>query len=348
MYNIVLTGGGTGGHVIPNISLIPHLKKHFKIFYIGSKNIEKELIEKEPDVEFKEISAVKFNRISPLKNLSLPFKLIKSVKEAKKLLREIKPKLVFSKGGYVSVPVCIGARELNIPIISHESDLSLGLANKLIYKLSSKFLTTFEKTSKNLKKAVFTGPPIRDELFSGNKEKALLQTNLDRSKPTILFVGGSTGAMSLNKIIYSSLKTLTQKYNVVHIVGKNKGDKKIKYPNYYQTEFVYNIQDYFALADIVVSRAGSNAICELLALNKPMILIPLSNKATRGDQLDNANHFKELGIATVLNESTLTASKLTQEIENMDQKKNLFTQKMNSLKNKNGTQNIINEILKFV
>lgn len=346
--NIVLTGGGTGGHVIPNLCLIPHLKKHFNIYYIGSNLIEKDIISKEKDVTFKQISTPpKLNRNKFFKNFLLPFTLIKCIHQCKKLLQEIQPKLVFSKGGFVSVPVCLAAKILNIPVISHESDLSLGTANKIIYKISKKFLTTFQKTALPLKKAVATGSPIRDSLFSGNPQKALEQSNLSLNYPTILIMGGSTGAKNLNESVYKILPKLTQKYNVIHIVGKNKGNKKINYKNYYQTEFVYNIQDYLALSDMVISRAGSNAICELLALKKPMILVPLSNSASRGDQVDNAKYFESLGICLILNESTLTSEEFLNKINLLNKKKNSFITKMNSLPSINGTQNIVNEILNY-
>ena len=234
MKTILLTGGGTGGHVIPHLSLLPHLRKHFdKIYYIGtSSGIEKEIISKEKDIKYFEITAPKLERDKKLSILSLPFKLLKSVCMAKKILKKIKPNIIFSKGGFVSVPVCIAARLLKIPVVSHESDLTLGLANKIIYKVCTKFLTTFESTSKTLKKAVWTGAPIREQLFKGSREQARRFLDLSPSKQTVLIMGGSTGAMNLNKIVYSALPELTSKYNIVHLVGKNKGDNTKIYKNY--------------------------------------------------------------------------------------------------------------------
>lgn len=351
MKTILLTGGGTGGHVIPHLSLIPHLKKHFdKIYYIGTANgIEKEIITSQTNLEYFSISAPKLQRDKKISILTLPFKLLKSTHQSKKILKKIKPSVIFSKGGFVSVPVCIAAKLLKIPVISHESDLTLGLANKVIYRICTKFLTSFKSTSKKLKKSVFTGAPIRQQLFNGSKQNAKQILNLDSSKQTILFIGGSTGALNLNKIIYSSLPIITNKYNVVHIVGKNKGDKTKKYQNYTQIEYCHNIEDIFCVTDFVVSRAGSNAIFEFLALKKPMILIPLPKNASRGDQIDNANYFKSKGFAMVLDESTLTPKKLTEQINNLSINKQKYIDNMTAQNYKyvQGSKNIVNEILKI-
>jgi len=350
MKTILLTGGGTGGHVIPHLSLLPHLKKHFdKIYYIGTKTgIEKEIILNQTNIPYFEISASKLIRDKKSSILTLPFKVLKSICQAKKILKKLKPTIVFSKGGYVSVPVCIAAKLLKIPVVSHESDLTLGLANKINYKVCTKFLTTFESTSKNLKKAVFTGAPIRQQLFSGSKENAKKFLNLNSTKRTILFIGGSTGALNLNKTIYSALPNLTQRYNVVHIVGKNKGDPMQQYQNYTQLEYCHNIEDVFSITDLVVSRAGSNAIFEFLALKLPMLLIPLPKKASRGDQIDNANFFKQKQFAQVIFEESLTPQILIKQINNLDAQKQKYITNMSAEKNKyiSGTKNILNELLK--
>lgn len=351
MKTILLTGGGTGGHVIPHLSLLPHLKKHFnKIYYIGTKQgIEKEIISKEKNITYFEISAPKLERDKKLSILSLPFKLLKSVCAAKKILKKAKPDIIFSKGGFVSVPVCIAAKLLKIPVISHESDLTLGLANKIIYKVCTKFLTTFESTSKGLKKAVWTGAPIRQQLFKGSREQARRFLDLNPTKQTVLIMGGSTGAMNLNKIVYNTLPQLTQKYNVVHLVGKNKGDNSQVYKNYTQIEYCSNIEDIFAVTDLIVSRAGSNAIYEFLALKKPMILVPLSNAASRGDQVDNANYFKQKNFASVVMEENLTPKSLLEHINTLNAQKEKYLLQMN-LENSHilsGTQNILKEILKL-
>ena len=348
MKKIVLTGGGTGGHVIPHLSILEDIKKSFdKICYIGSQNgIEKEIISKEKDIEYFSIPTVKFIRKLTYKNLLIPFKLISSINKTKKILEEIRPNIIFSKGGFVSVPVVIAAKKLHIPIISHESDLTMGLANKIIYKYCDKMCTTFEKTSKNKKKCVYTGSPIRETLFNGNTEKGYELTKFKEKKPTILFVGGSTGAKTLNEIAYKTLPILTKKYNIIHIVGKNKKNESISYNNYKQFEFVENIEDIFAISDIVVSRSGSNAIYEFLALKKPMLLIPLPKEQSRGDQIENANYFKELNIAKVLEQKELTTNTLIKEIETLFKNKEKYISNMEKIKFENGNKKIIEVIKK--
>ncbi|MBQ9793111.1 MAG: undecaprenyldiphospho-muramoylpentapeptide beta-N-acetylglucosaminyltransferase [Clostridia bacterium] len=351
MKTIVLTGGGTGGHIIPHLSLLPHLKKHFnKIYYLGTSGLEKEIISKQPDITFYEIPAQKMQRDKILKNLSLPFCLLKSVCICKKILKQIKPDVIFSKGGFVSVPVCLAGKLLKIPIVSHESDLSLGLANKIIYKVCTTFCTTFFQTAKKLNKAVYTGSPIRQELFSGSKQKGYSLTGLTNTKPTVMIIGGSTGALTLNKIIYTSLPTLIKKYNIIHIVGKNKADKTLPIcPNYCQIEYCHNIEHLFAITDFVVSRAGSNAICEFLALKKPMLLIPLPRNASRGDQIDNAKYFQKQNLCLYLPQEELTEETLMQKIDYLHKNKTMFIENMTSTNIKlNGTENILQEILKVV
>ena len=345
---IVLTGGGTGGHVIPNLSLVPLLRKHFdKIIYIGSSGIEKELTKGIVDV-FYEVPACKFRRDNLLANLFLPFKLAKSVHMCKKLLKKIKPDIIFSKGGYVAVPVCLAGKACHIKIVGHESDLTLGKANKLIYKLSNKFCTTFEKTSEKLPKGIFTGSPIRNELFCGKRENGKKITGFDGTRKTILFTGGSTGAKGLNDVVFKSLNELTQKYDVIHLVGKGKGNNQ-RMPHYYQAEFCKDIQDLFAISNVVVSRAGSNVIYELLALNKPMILVPLPKGTSRGDQIENAGYFAKKGYATTILQEDLNEKKLVQEIDKIIAQENKLVSHLKSLPKEkliNGAKNIVEVILK--
>ena len=345
---IVLTGGGTGGHVMPNISLLPNLKKHFdKIYYIGTSGIEKELTKGKVD-KFFEIKACKIRRDKKLANLLLLVKLFRSIKESKKILKEIKPDVVFSKGGYVSVPVCIAAKMLRVPIVSHESDLSLGLANKIICRLSCTFCTTFEKTAQSIKKGVFTGSPIRNELFFGKKEKGYQMTGLSGKRKIILFTGGSTGAKAINDCVFSSIKPLTGKYDIIHLVGKGKG-QKIDNPHYCQMEFCAQIEHLFAISDIVVSRAGSNAIYELLAINKPMLLIPLPKGSSRGDQVENAKYFEQKGYARVLYQENLCTKALIENIDYMLANQTAIQNKLQQIPKEaliNGAENITKEILK--
>ena len=350
MKTIVLTGGGTGGHIIPHLSLLPLIKKDFQnIIYIGTDNsLEEQIMSKQKSVTFKSISAVKLERDKKLKNLTLPFKLMSSICQAKKILKEIKPTVIFSKGGFVSVPVCIAGKMLGIPVISHESDLSIGLANKIIYKVCSSFCTSFETTAVNLKKAVFTGSPIRQELFLGNKQTAYNQTKVSPNKPTILIIGGSTGALNLNEKIYESLPEILKDYNVVHIVGKNKGDKTKVFKDYCQIEYCENIQDILSITNLVISRAGSNAIFEFLALKKPMILIPLPKDASRGDQIENAKYFEQKGFSKTILQENLTKQTLLNQIKEIENNKNFFTTNMSkNQESLNGSKNIYNQILKF-
>ena len=278
----------------------------------------------------------------------VPFKLLNSVCKAKKIIKKYKPNVIFSKGGFVSVPVCIAGKLLKINVISHESDLTLGLSNKIIYKFCSRFCTTFEKTAQNLKKAVYTGSPIRKTLLHGNKQKGLEITKLNSNKPILLVTGGSTGAKKLNDIIENSFKELIKTFNIIHLTGKNKKTNLENSPYYCQMEFCSEIEHLLVLADVVISRAGSNAICELFFLNKPMILIPLSNKASRGDQVENAEYFKSLKVCEVLQESKLTTSSLLTTLEKIIKNKETYIKNMkNSNLKLNGEENIVKEILKF-
>ena len=326
---------------MPNIALLPELKKDFaQIYYIGTNGIEKELIKNVHDVEFKEISAAKLERDKFYKIFALPFKLHKSINEAKRILKQIKPAVIFSKGGYVSVPAVIAAHKLKIPIVSHESDLSMGLANKIIKHYCDIMCTSFEETAKNQKKCVFTGTPIRRELLSGTKQKGKAMCKIDESKPTVLFIGGSSGAVAINNILYKVLPSLTKRYNIVHIAGRNKGNSSIICPNYTQFEYVKDIEDIYALTDFVVSRAGSNAINEFLFLKKPMLLIPLPKGASRGDQLENARLFKNKGYAEVLEQQNLNEITLLEALTDLEKNKQHLINNMKAAKNANACKKI--------
>ena len=344
MKTIVLTGGGTAGHIMPNIALIPELKKHFdRIVYIGSKNgMEKDIIKKFSDIEFIEIETVKLIRKFTFKNLLIPIKLFKSINSCKKILKQIKPDIIFSKGGYVAVPVCSAGKSLGIKIISHESDFSFGLANKLILKKCNLMLTSFRETCKN-NKCIYTGSPIREEIFKGDKKNC--EVNFKKKQPTILIFGGSLGAKKINEVVFKSIDKLKD-FNIIHIVGKN-NTKFIDKPNYFQKEFVDNIWDYFALSDLVVSRAGANSIFEILALKKPMLLIPLSKAQSRGDQIENANAFKRYGFASVLYEEELSPVSLKKSIDYLYRNKERYIKKMQEASSVPSNQLIIQKILEL-
>ena len=322
MKKIVLTGGGTAGHVTPNIALIPRLKEMgYEITYIGSYNgIEKTLIEKE-GIPYYGIATGKLRRYFDVKNFTDPFRVIKGMHEAKVLMKKLKPDIVFSKGGFVSVPVVRAAHACRIPAIIHESDMTPGLANKLCLSAAAKICCNFPETAAVLPegKALLTGTPIRAELMNGSRDKGLAFTGLDGSKPVLLIIGGSLGAASVNDAIRRILPSLLPDFDVIHLCGKDKLDSSlIGTPGYCQYEYIREeLPDLFALADAVISRAGANAICELLALKKPNLLIPLSAKASRGDQLLNAESFRKQGYSLVLDEDTMTDAQLLEAIHTL-------------------------------
>ncbi|MCI5502205.1 MAG: undecaprenyldiphospho-muramoylpentapeptide beta-N-acetylglucosaminyltransferase [Lachnospiraceae bacterium] len=323
MKKIVLTGGGTAGHVTPNIALIPELKKAgYDVHYIGSYDgIEKKLIER-LGIPYYGISSGKLRRYIDIKNLSDPFKVIKGFAQARHLLGKIKPDVVFSKGGFVSVPVVVAAKTRKIPCIIHESDMTPGLANKICIPCATRVCTNFPETMKHIpaQKAVLTGSPIREELFHGDKEKGLRFCGFDNSKPVILIIGGSLGAVAVNNAVRSILPTLLEKYQVIHLCGKGKTDKSLlNTKGYVQYEYIQDeLPDLMAAADLIISRAGANAICEILALRKPNILIPLSAEASRGDQILNAASFEKQGYSIVIQENEITDDKLLEAVNKAD------------------------------
>lgn len=345
-----MTGGGTAGHVTPNIALMPALRKEgYEISYIGSYDgIEKRLIE-EQNVPYYGISSGKLRRYFDLKNFSDPFKVIKGYGQSIKLLKKLKPDVVFSKGGFVSVPVVLAAKHCKIPAIIHESDLTPGLANKLAIPGATKVCCNFPETLRYLptEKAVLTGSPIRQELLHGNPENARKLCNFDQDeKPVILIIGGSLGSKAINAAIRELLPQLLDNYHIIHLCGKGNldascNDKK----GYVQFEYANKeLADLFALSDLVISRAGANAICELLALRKPNILIPLSAAASRGDQILNANSFKASGYSYVLEEENLNANTLSEAIRYVFENKTSYISAME----KNGGQHSIDTIVELI
>lgn len=315
MKKIILTGGGTAGHVTPNIALLPRLREAgFEITYIGSYHgIEKQLL-KEQKIPYYGISSGKLRRYFDIKNFSDPLKVIKGLAQSIRLMRKIKPDLVFSKGGFVSVPVILAARFCHIPSIIHESDLTPGLANKLAIPNAAKVCCNFPETLKYLPedKAVLTGSPIRSELLTGNKENARKNCNFTNEKPILFIVGGSSGSKFINDTIRGLLPELLKTYQIIHMCGKGNIEESLnRTAGYKQYEYIgAELSDIFALADLVISRAGANSICELLALQKPNILIPLSANASRGDQILNAQSFEKQGFSVVIEEEVITPDKL--------------------------------------
>lgn len=313
MKTIVLCGGGTAGHVIPNIALVPYLSK-FRVIYLGCKGGIEESLCKQNGIEFYPIDVVKFSRTNLLQNLKIPVSLPKCVKKCEKLLKSLSPNVVFSKGGYASLPVTISAKRLSIPYVIHESDFTMGVANKLVKKGAKLVMTNFKPTY-NGKNGICTGIPLRDNLFSPLSQAYLLQSFSLPNRKTLLVIGGSMGAKVINHFILSCLEELTEKYNVIHLTGKGKGSNLTKY-GYLPIEFSQDMGKLYKCADVVVSRAGATAISEIRALGKKAVLIPLSKKASRGDQIKNAYHVQSDTIR-VLEEENLTKSEFIKTIDKL-------------------------------
>ncbi|MDP4178504.1 MAG: undecaprenyldiphospho-muramoylpentapeptide beta-N-acetylglucosaminyltransferase, partial [Bacillota bacterium] len=319
---IILTGGGSAGHVTPNLALVPRLKElGYEIQYIGTKDgIERKIIEGE-NIKYNIISSGKLRRYFDLKNFTDPFRVIKGVKDAYEIIKKEKPNIVFSKGGFVSVPVVIGAFLNKVPVIAHESDMTPGLANKIASSYCTKLCVTFPESlnHSNKKKTILTGTPIRDDLFMGSSIKGHKICGFGNDKPILLVIGGSLGARTINNTVRECLEDLLRKYNIIHICGKNNLYKKYdKKDGYKQFEFVSSdLNHFFAAADIVISRAGANVIFELLALKKPNLLIPLSAKASRGDQILNANSFEKRGYSIVIQDDNLNKDILLTKLEDL-------------------------------
>lgn len=349
MKRIILTGGGTAGHVTPNIALLPRLKElGYDIQYIGSyTGIEKELIEPF-GIPYHGISSGKLRRYFSVQNFTDPFRVLKGFREAHKLIRQLKPDVIFSKGGFVSVPVVLAGKRCKVPVIIHESDMTPGLANKIAIPSAAKVCCNFPETLKSLPegKAVLTGSPIRQELLSGNKIAAMDMCHFTSDKPVILVIGGSLGAVAVNNAVSEALPELLKDFQIIHLCGKGKMDESLKdVEGYCQFEYIKNeLRNLFALADIVISRAGANAICELLALHKPNLLIPLSANASRGDQILNARSFERQGFSLVLEEEQLTKETLLAAVKNLYENRTTF---INSMKN-SGQQDSIGTIIKLI
>lgn len=349
MKKIVLTGGGTAGHVTPNIALMPALReKGYEISYIGSYDgIERRLIE-ELGVPYYGISSGKLRRYFDLKNFSDPFKVIKGYFEARKLLKKIKPDVVFSKGGFVTVPVVLAAKHCHIPAIIHESDMTPGLANKLAIPSAYKVCHNFLETANYLPqgKAVLSGSPIRQELLTGSRMKGLQICGFSADKPVLLVIGGSLGAAAINEAVRKALPMLLPSYQIIHICGNGKVDTSIKdVQGYIQFDYVKEeLSDLLAAADVVISRAGSNAICEFLALKKPNILIPLPAGASRGDQILNAASFEKQGFARVLDEDEMTAESMKKEIFELYENKEKYVAAMEHAASGDGVEAVMTQI----
>lgn len=351
MKRIVLTGGGTAGHVTPNIALLPRLREEgYEVHYIGSYDgIERKLIE-ELDIPYYGISSGKLRRYFDPKNFSDPLKVIKGYQEASSLLKKLKPSIVFSKGGFVSVPVVLAAKRRRVPSIIHESDMTPGLANKICIPCATRVCANFPETLNNLPKgkAILTGSPIRQELFSGKKEAGLKFCGFSDKKPVLLIIGGSLGSAVVNEAVRGILPELLKQFQIIHLCGKDKLDASLNHTKgYAQYEYIkQELSDLLAASDIIISRAGANAICEILALRKPNILVPLSAKASRGDQILNANSFKKQGFSYVLPEEDLSKDSLLKAIQSVFKDKENYTKAMEKSSLNNPIETIIDLINK--
>lgn len=349
MKRIILTGGGTAGHVTPNIALIPRLRDlGYDIQYIGSyTGIEKELIEPF-GIPYHGISSGKLRRYFSMQNFTDPFRVLKGFREARKLIKDLKPDVIFSKGGFVSVPVVLAGKKCKVPVIIHESDMTPGLANKIAIPSAEKVCCNFPETMDSLPKgkAVLTGSPIRQELLSGNKIAAMDMCGFTADKPVILVIGGSLGSVVVNNAVRDALPELLKDFQIIHLCGKGKTDESLADTRgYCQFEYIKNeLRDIFALADIVISRAGANAICELLALRKPNLLIPLSAKASRGDQILNARSFERQGFSMVLEEEELNKDSLLASVHRLYSDRGSFIDAMRD----SGQQDSIKTIIGLI
>lgn len=351
MKTIVLTGGGTAGHVTPNIALIPVLKQEgWNIQYIGSKNgIEKELIMKE-NIPYHGISSGKLRRYVSVENLKDPFKVIKGLFDAYSILRKLKPNVVFSKGGYVTVPVVLAAKLLGIPVIIHESDITPGLANKIASKGAKVICVNFPETLKYVgSKGILTGTPIREELFKGDVQKGRKLCGFTNNKPVLLTMGGSLGSVKINTCLRGALKELIDDFNIVHICGKGNVDKSLEgKEGYCQFEYVGDeLPHLFAMTDLMLSRAGANALAEITALKIPNLLIPLSQNASRGDQILNAHSMEKSGYSSVLMEEDLTKETLIKSLLELKNNIQGYKNAMRDAMDVSGTDKVMAEIRKY-
>lgn len=349
---VLLTGGGTAGHVSVNEALIPVFDElGYEIHYIGSKDgIEKEVIQgRHQQVIYHEIQSGKLRRYFSLKNFTDPFRVGIGLLQALVIIRKLKPELIFSKGGFVSVPVAFAGRLTKTPVVIHESDVTPGLANKLALPFSNHIFTVFEKTLQYVaqEKATCSGAIIRPELYRGNRKRGLTITGLTGTKPVLFVTGGSQGAANINEKIRIELDALVTTYDIIHLVGKGNIDSSLlERVGYVQFDYVTDeLPHLLAAADVVISRAGSNAIFEFLALKKPMLLVPLSAAQSRGDQLLNAAYFNSLGIASVLQEEQLTTSTFTTELEKIKQQREVIMSKMDAIAQPKTPEEMVHLIL---
>lgn len=311
MSSIILTGGGTAGHCTPHLALLPYLRNTFdNIYYVGSDNgLERGIIEKE-NIPYFSIPCAKLKRGFYLDNLKIPFEVIKGINKAKKIIKKLKPNVVFSKGGYVALPLVIACNK-KVPVISHESDYTMGLSNKISSKFSQKVITSFPSTEKGGKNILYIGSPIRNLTANVTRENALKFFGFNSDKPVLLVMGGSLGAKIINKYIAKILPKIIKDFQVIHLCGKGGFNKDLHFEGYYQAEFLHNIGYAYKIASVIVSRAGANSLFEILSLKIPSVIIPLPKGVSRGDQVLNAKYFNMLGLCNYLPQDCLSENSLT-------------------------------------
>jgi len=349
---LALTGGGTMGHISPNLALLPELKKHYeKIIYIGSRNSMEEKKAKEYNLPFFSVTTIKFDRHNLLKNIKIPFVLLKARNQAKKILQDNNVSTLFSKGGYVSVPVMLASQKLKIPNILHESDMTLGLANKISSIKANKIFVSTPKTKeilnqKTQSKTIVTGIPVSSNFNNDKSSDKIKKLKSITHKKIMVVTGGSQGSEALNRIIQNNLEKLTQEFYIYHIVGKGNKNINIHHPSYTQLEFVDNIYDYFKASDIIISRAGATTIFEALKCSANLILIPLpKSKSSRGDQVENAKYFNFLGLAEFILQEQLNIDNLLISINNINNNKEKKKKSIKNFNNSTLTNQQIAEII---
>lgn len=352
MKKIVMTGGGTGGHVTPNLALIPRLQQDgWEVHYIGAANsVEQELVSQLEGVKYYTVAVGKLRRYFDPKNFSDPFRVIKGIAQATKIIRRIKPDVVFSKGGFVSVPVVYGAHFNHVPVVTHESDLTPGLANKLCLPFASAQCCTFPEAVKYAKgKGVHTGTPIRPEVLTGNRENGLKRFGFTADTPVLMVVGGSSGAQAINECVRAALPKLSESFQILHLCGKgNFSEEHAGAHNYVQCEYLNEeMADAYACSDIIISRAGSNALCEILALRKPALLIPYPAAASRGDQILNAESFRARGLSRVLDQKDMTVDTLVKGVIELYHDRGIIYETMMKEASANGVDNVLAQIYKY-
>ncbi|MBQ7064648.1 MAG: undecaprenyldiphospho-muramoylpentapeptide beta-N-acetylglucosaminyltransferase [Firmicutes bacterium] len=343
---VILTGGGTGGHVTPNMALIPYLQERgHEVIYIGSEDgMERRLIG-EMKIPYYGIDSERLNRYFTVENLTMPFHVLRGIRQAKRLIRELKPDVVFSKGGFVSVPVVIAAHRYHVPVVCHESDITPGLANKLSVPFATKVCVNFPEALDKIRhgKGVYTGTPIRDSLLAGSREQGLAISGLSGTKPILLVMGGSTGAKALNDGIREALPKVLPEFEVLHLCGKGNADPSLEgTPGYYQIEYANEeMPHFYAAADLTMCRAGANSLAEILALRLPNVLVPLPLSASRGDQILNAASFTGKGFSLTLEQEKMNPETILASAREVYQHRDQYREAMQRDPGQNGNLRVL-------